>query len=104
MTDKKVSDMSDWTKLTDLSKEKAQKSCGGVTLRNARLAPTINPNSKLGGFISVLINPTPKCRFFTQLSCVIVYLLSRAQMCAFFLGCGLWGAYPSILGFTVSGS
>ena len=26
--------------------------------------PNINPNSKLGGFISVLISPTPKCRFF----------------------------------------
>ena len=26
--------------------------------------PTINPNSKLCEFISVLINPTPKCRFF----------------------------------------
>ena len=26
--------------------------------------PTINPNSKLGRFISVLINPTPKRRFF----------------------------------------
>ena len=25
---------------------------------------TINPNSNLGGFVSVLINPTPKCRFF----------------------------------------
>ena len=37
-------------KLTDLSKEQGRKLFGGVTLRNAHLAPTINPNSKLGGF------------------------------------------------------
>ena len=47
-----------------------------VTLRNVRLALNINPNSKLGGLISVLINPTPKRRFLTRLSCVTVYLLS----------------------------
>ena len=36
--------------------------------------PTINLNSKLGGFISILINYTPKRQFLTRLSCVIVYL------------------------------
>ena len=45
---------------------------------------TINPNSNLEGFIRVLINPTLKRWFFTRLSCVIVYLFSGAQLCAFF--------------------
>ena len=57
-------DMLDWTKLTDLPKELDRKSFGGVTLRNVRLALNINPNSNIGGFISVLVNLSPKRRFF----------------------------------------
>ena len=57
---------------------------GGIRLRNACLVPTINPNSKLNQFISVLIDSTPKHQFLTRPSCVIVCLLSRAQMCAVF--------------------
>ena len=64
MADTKVSDMSDCTKVTDLSKEEVRKLLGGVTLRKTCLALSINPNSKLGGFIIVLINVTSKRRFF----------------------------------------
>ena len=85
----KKSDTSHWTKLTVLSKEYLLFS--GVTLRDARLALTINPNSKLGGFISVLINPPLNVNLLTRLSCVIVYLLSRAHMCAVFWGASFGG-------------
>ena len=56
--------VSESTKLTDLSKKERQKSFGGVTLRNIRLATTINPNSKLCKFSSILINLAPKRCFF----------------------------------------
>ena len=65
---------------------------------------TINSNSKLGGFISVLMNPPLNVDFLTRLSCVIVYLLNRAQMCAVFWGVVFWGAPPRIHAFTASGS
>ena len=98
--DKQVSDTSDWTKLTDLS-------FGGVTLRNARLAPNINPNSKLCGFISILINPTPKRRFFDQTFMCHCLLVDYSPNVCVFLGAKFGGCPPEFRRLrlaTVSGS
>ena len=48
----------------------------------------------LGGFIIAFINLTPKHRFLTRLSCVNVYSLSIAEMCAVFWDAAFWGRPP----------
>ena len=63
---KKGPDMSDWTldTLNRLAKGISAKIVRRCHTEKRVFGPTINPNSKEGAFISVLINSTPKCRFF----------------------------------------
>ena len=46
--------------------------------------PTIKPNSKSVDLLVFWFTLPVNVDFLTQLSCVIVYLLSKAQLCAFF--------------------
>ena len=66
--------------------------------------PTINPDSKLGGFISVLINPTSKRRFFDPTFMCDCLLFESSQNVCVFWGCGIWGEPPINEAFTASGS
>ena len=55
-------------------------------MTNAWLASTSNPNPKLGGLISVLINPIPKRRFFDptfMCDCLLVDYIEPKCVCFF---------------------